>query len=87
MEEFVKYLASLGVGGCIAGLIFLVYRKDMKTLIDEWKGLAAERLAFAERLIDVINDNIRVQTELVATIKSLHKRFDDEAHARLTARR
>lgn len=60
--EFLKYLASLGVGGILAGVIFLVYRKDSKEMHNQWKGQA-------EIMIAVVKENTRAVTELTMIIK------------------
>jgi hypothetical protein len=37
-QEFLKFLASLGVGGCLAGFIYFYQRQDARRHADEWKG-------------------------------------------------
>lgn len=36
-NEFLKWLAGLGVGGAIAGLIFFFYRKDVRSYTELWQ--------------------------------------------------
>lgn len=74
--EFIKYLASLGVGGIIAGFMFMFYRKDVKTFTDQWKGQS-------EALMSVVKDNTVAITSNTKTIEALHQR-DDDLHRALT---
>lgn len=36
--EFAQWLATLGVGGVLAGFMFMFYRKDQKLCEERWKG-------------------------------------------------
>ncbi len=77
-HEFIKYLSTLGVGGLIAGLMFLVYRKDMKTYSEQWRGQA-------EILVQVVRENSTAIAANTTTIQALHRRDDriDETLNRL----
>lgn len=35
--EFAKYLVSLGVGGTLAAMLFMFYRKDVKQYTELWR--------------------------------------------------
>ena len=61
--EFAKYLTTLGIGGAIAGLIFMFYRKDMKQFTELWQITSGQ-------LMDVIKENTASNTELITLIKS-----------------
>jgi predicted RND superfamily exporter protein len=67
--EFVRFLATLGVGGVLAGVIFAFYRKDIRQFTDLWKMQS-------EVLIVVVKENTTSNTQLVEMIRSLHKRMD-----------
>lgn len=69
-EEFFKYLASLGVGGIIAGLIFAAYRKDVKSYTDLWKTMS-------DALITVVKENTASNTRLTTVVEALHRRIDE----------
>lgn len=75
--EFVKYLATLGVGGVLAAFMFHFYRKDVKTYTDQWRGQS-------EALMGVVKDNTQAVTEMNVAVKALHRRLDrnhmDERH-------
>lgn len=77
--EFIKYLSTLGVGGLIAGLMFLVYRKDMARYSEQWKGQS-------EALMQVVKENSVALTANTATIQAL-RQSDDRILTRLGYRR
>jgi hypothetical protein len=56
-EETLKWLASLGVGGILAGFIFMVYRKDSREWQAAWKGQT-------ELLMSIVRDNTKAMTSL-----------------------
>ena len=66
-SEFGKWLATLGVGGCLAGFMFVFYRKDVKGFTDLWKGQS-------EMLIQVVKENTSVISTLVILIKEQNER-------------
>jgi hypothetical protein len=68
-QEFLKFLSTLGVGGVIAGLMFLVYRKDVKTFTDQWKGQS-------DMLMQVVKENSAAIASNTKTIEALHTRED-----------
>jgi len=67
--EFLKWFATLGVGGVLAAFMFFFYRKDVKQYTDLWKGQS-------EVLIVVVKDNTASNTKLVTVIDALHRRMD-----------
>lgn len=56
--ETLKWLASLGVGGALAGGMFMVYRKDSREWQHAWKGQS-------ELLLQVVKENTQAVTSLV----------------------
>lgn len=68
-EEFIKFLMTLGVGGVIAGLIFVFYRKDVRIYTDQWKGQS-------EMLTHVVKDNTAAVTANTEVMRSMHRRLD-----------
>lgn len=67
--DFVKWFATLGVGGILAAFMFFFYRKDVKQYTDLWKGQA-------EALIVVVKENTASNTKLIMLIDALHRRID-----------
>lgn len=72
MEEF-SWLASLGVGGILAGFTFWAYRKDF--LKERRNGREEqERMERREdRLLAVLADNARCQERLTGAIETLER--------------
>jgi len=67
--EFSKYLASLGVGGSMAALLFFFYRRDVKQFTELWQASTKELLAVVREVISVMRENTLV-------LESLHRRVD-----------
>lgn len=67
--EFLRYLASLGVGGALAGMLFFFYRRDVRSYTELWKTMS-------DTLLEVVRDNTKAITENTEMVKSLHKRMD-----------
>ena len=61
--EFTKWLATLGIGGVLAGFMFTFYRKDVKQYTELWKSTA-------DILIGVVKDNTATNTKLIAMIEN-----------------
>ncbi len=60
--DTLKWLASLGVGGVLAGGMFLVYRKDMKVNSEAWRGQS-------EMLMVVVKENTAAITALIGLVE------------------
>ncbi len=61
--EFAQWIATLGIGGVLAGFMFMFYRKDMKQFTDLWKTTS-------DQLILVIKENTTSSTRLIALIEN-----------------
>jgi hypothetical protein len=59
--ETLKWLASLGVGGVLAGIMFVVYRKDSIQWQEAWKGQS-------QILIQVVKENTAAVTALITRL-------------------
>ena len=66
--ETFKFLATLGVGGVLAGFMFLIYRKDSQLWQEAWKGQS-------QILVQVVKENTAAVTALVT---KLDQRNDDQ---------
>jgi hypothetical protein len=64
--EFTKWLVTLGVGGVLAGFIFMFYRKDVKQYTELWKTTATE-------LIQVIRENTASNVKLITMLESIER--------------
>jgi len=61
--EIIKQLTTLGVGGAIAALMFVFYRKDVKQFTTLWETTA-------NQLIIVIKDNTASNTRLITMLEN-----------------
>lgn len=61
--EFAKWLATLGVGGVLAGLMFMFYRKDVKQYTELWK-------TSTDQLILIVKDNTASNTRLITLLEN-----------------
>lgn len=89
--EFVKWIATLGVGGILAGFMFAFYRKDIKQYTELWKHTAEsmmliikENTASNTKLISMIENQERNQLRRtdIALIKHHIRLEDEEQHTR-----
>jgi hypothetical protein len=61
--EFAKWIATLGVGGVLAGFMFAFYRKDIKQYTELWK-------ATTEQLMTIVKENTSTNQKLILMIES-----------------
>lgn len=61
--EFVKYLSTLGIGGILAGLMFMFYRKDVKQYTELWKTAT-------DQMMIIVKENTASNTKLIALIEN-----------------
>lgn len=61
--EFTKWLITLGIGGILAGFMFVFYRKDVKQYTELWK-LATDQFA------TIVKENTASNTRLISLIES-----------------
>jgi hypothetical protein len=61
--EFTKWIVTLGVGGVLAGFMFVFYRKDVKQYTELWR-------VTAEQLMGVIKENTSSNTRLITLIEN-----------------
>jgi hypothetical protein len=76
MDEGLKWLQTLGVGGALAGVIFYFYRKDST----EWASeLIKQRDVWRDvtnAMMSVVKENSAAITANTQTIEALHRRDD-----------
>lgn len=65
MDELIKTLPSLGIGGILAGIMFYFYMQHSQQAIQTWKGQS-------EILVRVVQENTSSNVTLAVLIKSLH---------------
>lgn len=74
--EFVKYLASLGVGGIIAVFIYFYSRKDNEAYSKVLIQITEERKGQVEMLVGVIQSVTSSITANTKVIEAFHSRLD-----------
>jgi hypothetical protein len=62
-QDFLQWFATLGVGGVLAGFMFMFYRKDIKQFTDLWR-------IHTEILIVLIKEDISSNTKLISMLES-----------------
>lgn len=62
-SEFIKWLVTLGVGGVLAGFMFMFYRKDVKQYTELWKMAT-------DQLMVIVKENTSSNTKLIQLIES-----------------
>lgn len=69
--EFAQWLVTLGVGGVLAGFMFIFYRKDVKQYTELWKA-QTERVESLVRLVmEVVLKNTESNVQLITLIQEL----------------
>jgi len=61
--EIAKWLATLGIGGILAGFMFMFYRKDIRQYTELWK-------ATTNQLMEVIKENTVSSVKLISMIEA-----------------
>jgi hypothetical protein len=74
--EFLRWLAQLGVGGVIAGILFYFYRKDVKQFTELWQAQSQLNQRQTDSMILIVKENTAAFTESTNVLKSLHRRMD-----------
>ncbi len=64
--EFTKWLVTLGVGGVLAGFMFVFYRKDVKQYTELWKNMT-------DQLMMIVKDNTSSNIKLIVMLESLER--------------
>lgn len=62
-SEFLQWLVTLGVGGVLAGFMFVFYRKDIKQYTELWK-------ATTDILVQTVKENTASNQKLITMIES-----------------
>ena len=62
-QDFIKWFATLGIGGVLAGFMFAFYRKDIKQYTELWKIMA-------EQLIILVKEDVASNTKLIAMLEN-----------------
>jgi len=64
--EFLKYFSTLGIGGVLAGFMFMFYRKDVKQYTELWKTMT-------EQMMKVITENTSSNARLISMLENIER--------------
>jgi len=71
--NFLQWFATLGVGGVLAGFMFMFYRKDVKQYTTLWEAQAARIEALVNTVLGVVKENTASNVKLVALIENMQR--------------
>ncbi len=71
--EFSKWIITLGVGGVLAGFMFVFYRKDVKQYTELWKTQT-------EMLLQVVKENTASNVKLTSAVEMLQHKLEEQDH-------
>lgn len=71
--QFLQWFATLGVGGVLAGFMFVFYRKDTKSYTDLWKSQADRMDALVNVVLQVVKENTESNSKLIALIENMQR--------------
>lgn len=77
-NDFVRWLMGLGVGGVLAGLIFMVYRKDVRQYTALWETCTKMLIEAMNKSTAAHVENTASNREMIGLLKALHRRLDLE---------
>lgn len=72
-SEFLQWFATLGVGGILAGFMFVFYRKDVKSYTDLWKIQSDKMESLVTTVLAVVKENTISNTKLITLIETMER--------------
>ena len=75
--EFVKWFATLGVGGILAAFMFVFYRKDVRSHTELWEKQAERVAELTSTVLDVVRENTQSNARMTTMIEALLRRLDE----------
>jgi len=79
IPAFIQFLASMGVGGVLAGFMFHVHNKTLSDHANVLRGYHEVEKGRTEMVLGVVVENTKQTTANTEVLKSLHKRLDKDA--------
>lgn len=64
--EFIKWLATLGIGGILAAFMFTFYRKDVRQYTELWKFTT-------DQLTLIVKENTASNIKLITLLENLER--------------
>lgn len=78
VPQFFQFLASMGVGGILAGFIFSVHNRTLKEHAEVIKGYHETEKGRTDMLVTVIRQVSENIVRNTVVTESLHRRLDTE---------
>jgi hypothetical protein len=69
-SEFAKWLVTLGVGGVLAGFMFVFYRKDIKQYTELWKAQSERMDSLINVVMLIVKDNTASNVKLITMLEA-----------------
>lgn len=82
IPEFYKSLATMGVGGVLAGFAMWMLNKAWKDHAEYIKSIHEQEKGRTEMLVGVIKDNTNQTATNTSVLNALHRRLDKDAAER-----
>ena len=71
--DFIKWFATLGVGGILAGFMFVFYRKDVKSFTTLWELQANRFETLVNTVLEVVKENTSSNAKLISLIENMQR--------------
>ncbi len=65
-QEFIQWFATLGIGGVLAGFMFMFYRKDIRQYTELWQTVT-------NQLIILVKEDVSSNTRLITMLENLER--------------
>jgi hypothetical protein len=65
-QDFIQWFATLGIGGVLAGFMFMFYRKDIRQYTELWQTVT-------NQLIILVKEDVASNTRLIAMLENLER--------------
>ena len=86
MEEFLKTLPGLGIGGILALFIYMQARKDSEAHTEVVKGYHESERGRTDMLVRVVTENTTATTKNNVVLDALHRRLDRDEYEKLESK-
>jgi len=68
-----EWFATLGVGGVLAGFMFVFYRKDVRQYTTLWEAQANRIEALVNTVLGVVRENTASNAKLITLIENMQR--------------
>lgn len=68
-----EWWATLGIGGVLAGFMFVFYRKDVKQFTTLWEAQATKMETLVNVVLSVVKENTASNSKLITLIENVER--------------